>query len=299
MKLLIRNELAVNVGRASARQIGLKADLQSGIKYTGSITAYLDGIGLLGPGLDNWLAARPILAGAAAYESRPLVVAAPQSLPPAERRRTGLVVRIALAVAQQAIAAGQLDAKQLATVFSSSGADNDNCDALCKVLATEDRHISPTRFHNSVHNAPAGYWGIASGAMTPATVLCAHDGSFGAGLLEALTQVTVEGWGTLLIAYDMPYPESLHAKRPLPAAFGIALALMPERSAHSLARIELSLVDTAPDALADPALEALRLAIPAARGLPLLQAVAREEACRVVLDYLEPLRLAVAVELCP
>ena len=260
------------------------------------LTAYLDGIGLIGPGLDNWLAARPILAGAIPYEARPFTVPAPQSLPPAERRRTGLAIKVALAVAQEACATGQLDARQLAAVFSSSGADNDNCDALCKTLASEDRSISPTRFHNSVHNAPAGYWGIASGAMTPATVLCAHDGSFGAGLLEALTQVAVEGWGTLLVTYDMPYPEPLHAKRPLPAAFGIALALMPERSAQSLARIELSLVDAAPDALAESELEALRRAIPCARGLPLLQAVARGSSARVVLDYLAPLSLAIMIE---
>lgn len=265
------------------------------------LTAYLDGIGLVGPGLDNWPAAQPILAGGAAYESRPLVVAAPQSLPPAERRRTGLAIKVALAVAFDAIAAGQLDARQLATVFTSSGADNDNCDAICKTLASDDRSISPTRFHNSVHNAPAGYWGIASGAMTPATVLCAHDASFGAGLLEALTQLAVDGslgferGGTLLIAYDMPYPEPLHAKRPLPAAFGIALALMPARSAQSLAQIELELSEAAPDTLADPTLEALRRAIPAARGLPLLQAVARGEACRVVLEYLAPLSLGLSV----
>ncbi len=265
---------------------------------TVKLIAYLDGIGLVGPGLDNWPAARPILAGSVAYESRPLVVAAPQSLPPAERRRTGLAIKVALAVGEEAIDAGQLDAKQLATVFSSSGADNDNCDAICKTLASDDRSISPTRFHNSVHNAPAGYWGIASGAMTPATVLCAHDASFGAGLLEALTQVAVEGWGTLLITYDMPYPEPLHAKRPLPSAFGIALALMPSRSAHSLARLELELSDAAPDSLADPALEALRSQIPAARGLPLLQCIARGAAGRVVLDYLAPLRLDVLVEPC-
>lgn len=260
------------------------------------LIAYLDGIGIKGPGLDNWPAARPILAGSVVYEARPLVVAAPPSLPPAERRRTGLAIKVALAVGEEAVAAGGLDVKQLATVFSSSGADNDNCDAICKVLASEDRSISPTRFHNSVHNAPAGYWGIASGAMTPATVLCAHDASFGAGLLEAMTQVAVERMGTLLITYDMPYPEPLHAKRPLPSAFGIALALMPERSAQSLVRIELELSDAAPDTLADPALEVLRRAIPAARGLPLLQCVARGEACRSVLDYLAPLSLALTIE---
>ena len=35
--LLIRHELTMNVGRASARQVGLKADLQSRIKLAGSI----------------------------------------------------------------------------------------------------------------------------------------------------------------------------------------------------------------------------------------------------------------------
>ena len=265
---------------------------------TVKLTAYLDGIGLVGPGLDNWSAARPIFAGALPYASRPLAVAAPQSLPPAERRRTGLAIRVALAVGQEACANGQLDARQLAAVFSSSGADNDNCDAICKALASEDRHISPTRFHNSVHNAPAGYWGIASGAMAPATVLCAHDGSFGAGLLESMTQVAIDRCGTLLIAYDMPYPEPLHAKRPLPSALGIALALMPERSTLSLARLELSFADAAPNTLTEPELEALRRAIPSARGLPLLQAVARGEGGRVILDYLAPLCLAVEIEPC-
>ena len=263
------------------------------------LIAYLDGIGLIGPGLDNWLAARPLLAGAAPYEAQPIAVPAPQSLPPAERRRTGLAVRVALAVAQEACANGQLDARHLAAVFASSGADGDNCDAICKMLASEDRHISPTRFHNSVHNAPAGYWGIASGAMTPATVLCAYDSSFGAGLLEAMSQVTVENIGCLLVSYEAPYPEPLHAKRPLPYAFGIALALMPERSAQSLARIEVSLTDADPDALlAEPELETLRRAIPSARGLPLLQAVARGAGGRVILDYLAPLRLALAIEPC-
>jgi hypothetical protein len=263
-----------------------------------NLTAYLDGIGLVGPGLDNWLAARPILAGVMPYQSRPIAVPATQSLPPAERRRTGLAVRLALAVAQEAVANGRLDARHLAAVFASSGADNDNCDAICKALASEDRHISPTRFHNSVHNAPAGYWGIASGAMTPATVLCAHDGSFGAGLLEAVTQVTVEGAGTLLITYDMPHPEPMHAKRPLPSAFGIALALMPAPGAQSLARLGVSLSDAAADVLADPAIEALRHGIPSARGLPLLRAVAQGMDGRVVLDYLAPLRLDVRVEPC-
>lgn len=265
---------------------------------TTTLSGWIDGVGLLGPGLDNWAAAQPILTGAADYEPQPIIVPPPVALPPPECRRVGLAVKVALAVAQEAVAAAQSDAKQLATVFSSSGADGDNCDAICRVLASEDRHISPTRFHNSVHNASAGYWGIACGAMTPATVLCAFDGSFGAGLLEALIQMAIEGVGTLLVTYEAPHPEPLHAKRPLPAAFGLALALMPQKGPQSLARLQVDLVESPLDRMANPDLEALSRQIPSARGLPLLQALARGHDGRVILEYLEPLRLAVGIQPC-
>ncbi len=265
---------------------------------TTMLNGWIDGIGVLGPGLDNWAEAQATLRGAADYESRPIMVPPPVALPPPERRRVGLAVKVAVAVAQEAIAAARLDAKHLVAIFSSSGADGDNCDAICRVLASEDRHISPTRFHNSVHNASAGYWGIASGAMTPATVLCAYDGSFGAGLLEALTQVAVDRVGTLLVTYEAPHPEPLHAKRPLPAAFGLALALMPQKGPNSLARLQINWVEAPLDRVANPGLEALRRQIPAARGLPLLQALARGRAGRVILEYLEPLRLAVDIQPC-
>ena len=82
----------------------------------------------------------------------------------------------------EAVAASGLDASGLVSVFSSSGADGDNCHAICETLAGTDRQISPTRFHNSVHNAPSGYWGIATGAMAPSTSICTYDATFGAGL---------------------------------------------------------------------------------------------------------------------
>lgn len=263
-----------------------------------TLTAWIDGIGLLGPGLPDWPTARAVLTGETPYSTSPVVAPPPQGLPPAERRRSGMSVKVALAVAQEAITAAQRDARTLSTVFASSGADGDNCHAICDALASTDRHISPTRFHNSVHNAPAGYWGIASGAMAPATVLCAYDGCFSAGLLEALTQTAVDARDTVLIAYDAPYPEPLNAKRPLPAALGIALTLAPQQSAHSLARIQVSLTDVAPDTMTSSELDALRLAIPAARGLPLLRAVALGESAHVILEYLDPLQLSIRIEPC-
>lgn len=258
------------------------------------LTAQLDSIALIGPGLPSWDAAQPILIGDAPFVSEPTVIPPPASLPPAERRRTGLAVKIALAVGMTAIERAAGDAAQLLTVFSSSGGDGDNCGAICEVLASDDRQISPTRFHNSVHNAPSGYWSIATGARAASTSLCAYDGSFGAGLLDALAQVMCDRRPVVLIAYDTPYPAPLRSKRPVPHAFGVAMVLSPTATGPGgLGELSAELSDSPAARLDDTALEALRTAIPAARSLPLLRSIARDHAGAVSLDYLEATRLSV------
>ncbi|KAB0630976.1 beta-ketoacyl synthase chain length factor [Burkholderia stagnalis] len=204
-------------------------------------------------------------------------------------------MRVALAAGHAAVAASGRDAATLATVFSASGGDGQNCHAICETLASDDRHLSPTRFHNSVHNAPAGYWSIATGAMATSNVLCAYDGSFAAGLLESVCQVTVDHVPSLLIAYDTDYPEPLRAVRPIVDAFGVALVLAPQASAGTLARIDLRLTDAPATMLASPGLEALRTGNPAARALPLLDALAARRTTRVVLDYLDDTRVQVDI----
>ncbi len=262
-----------------------------------SSSAHVAGIGLLGPGLGDWSAACAVLRGESGYEPRPTVLPVPDSLPPAERRRTGRVVKLALAVGLEATARAAVHPSHLPTVFSSSGADGQICHEICQVLASSDRQLSPTRFHNSVHNVAAGYWSIANGARAPSNSLCAFDASFAAGLLEALNQVSVERTACLLIAYDAQYPEPLFAKRPIPDAFGVALLLSPDERPGSLARITVALTDAPSDRLTQP-LEGLRLAIPAARSLPLLQVLAQRRSQRVVLDYLDGLSVAVESEPC-
>lgn len=260
---------------------------------------FIDGIGLSGPGLLNWAQGREVLAGHRPWVSAPAVVTAPAALPPAERRRVGILVKLALQVGLEAVESAQAAADQLATVFSSSSGDGDNCHALCEALAG-DRLISPTRFTNSVHNAPSGYWGIVSKSLAPSATLCAYDGSFGAGLLEAITQVKIDGRSVLLVAYDAPYPSPLLEARPVKQTLGIALVLSPQASARSLAAMAVALCDEAPSALPDSELEALRQSIPAGRGLPLLRALAQGSLPkRLVLDYLNQRQLAVELTPCP
>jgi Beta-ketoacyl synthase, N-terminal domain len=263
-----------------------------------SLAAYLDGIGVLGPGLNGWPNTAAVLSGRRPYTSAPTVLPVPSMLPAAERRRTGRVVKVALGVALEATVAAAADAKQLPSVFSSSGSDGHICHEICQALALPEREVSPTRFSNSVHNAPAGYWSIATGAMTEANVLCAFDASFTAGLLDAMAQVAVDRRAVMLVAYDTEYPPPLHAKRPIPDAFGIALVLSPALTPHSLARLEVALTEEAFDTMSEPQLEALRASIPAARGLPLLEVLAHQGAGRTIIEYLDIARAAVHIEPC-
>ena len=262
------------------------------------LSAYLDGIGVLGPGLANWPQTAQILTGKCAYSASASVLPVPGMLPPAERRRAGRVVKLALAVAREATTAAHSDLETLASVFSSSGSDGHICHEICQALAQPSREVSPTRFSNSVHNASAGYWNIGTGAMTESNVLCAFDASFVAGLLESMTQTAVDKSSVLMVAYDTEYPPPLHAKRPIPDAFGIALVFSPERGARSIARLELSLAEGPADSLSDTGLEALRRAIPAARGLPLLRLLAARTTGECLLDYLDVARAAVRVAAC-
>lgn len=263
---------------------------------------YVDGVGLLAPGLDDWAQAREAFGGTLTVVPARTRVPASASLPAAERRRAGLAVKAAIAVGRQALEPSGMPAITLATVFASSGGDSVNCHEICAALATSDRVISPTRFHNSVHNAPSGYWSISSQSMATSSVVCAFDGSFAAGLLEAMTQVVTENQPVLLMAYDTDYPEPLLSVRSIPDTVGLALLLSPEPGRHSLGRLTLerngAFTSDAAEKLEDATLEALRSAFPAARGLPLLQAMAMRQERRVVVDYLDGMQLAVRVRPC-
>ncbi len=259
------------------------------------LAAWIEGIGFLAPGLPNWPVARAVLRGEQPFTAAASVLPAPTILPPAESRRASRIVKLTLAVGLEAATQAEAVTGTLATVFSSSGADGYNCHALCEQLATDDRQISPTRFHNSVHNAAAGYWGIATKSMAPCQVLCAYDASFGAGLLDALAQVVVDRQPTLLIAYDSEYPEPLHSKRDIPDCGGAALLLMPEKTTRSLAHITVTRTERPADVLADSGMESLRQKIPALRCLPLLQKLARGESGEVCLDYLSSMQLLVEI----
>jgi len=272
-----------------------------------ALHVHVRGIGLLGPGMADWSEGVAALRHPESWKRTATVVPAPARLPANERRRAGTVVKAALAVADEAVAMADADPAQLATVFTSSTGDPANCHALCEALAAPDpaaRLVSPTRFTNSVHNAPAGYWHIATHSMRASTSLAVHDASFGAGLLEAAVWCQVREEDVLLVACDVPYPAPLHALRPIADTLAVALVLTPASAAAARARrapwtLRLRTSPQPQPATPAPgaALEALRREIPAARALPLLAALAGAAArSPVFVDAAEGCSLAVEVE---
>ncbi len=239
---------------------------------------YIEAVGVFAPGMETWAAAREVLAGVRKYAPEALPKYKPTRLPPNERRRATALVRLAFGACEDAIGERIEDAASLASVFASSGGDYGINDQICRALSRPERALSPTQFHNSVHNAAAGYWSIATRSRAPSVSLSAYDFTAAAGFVEAFTLAALEQYPTLLALYDNDVCWPLLEKRPVTQPFSTALWLTPERSSQSIAAISMTLESDSgsPGPALAPALESLRADNPAARCIPLLRVLASE-----------------------
>jgi hypothetical protein len=254
----------------------------------------IDALGVIGPGMPDWRTAREVLRGERAYEPDRLPQPDAVMLPANERRRAAASVRWALAAAQQAVSASGYQAGEIATVFATSGGDGETLHRICEALASPGREVSPTRFHNSVHNAAAGYWTIAAGSRRPSASLCGYDATFAAGLVEAASQVSAERAAVLLVAYDVPYPQPLYAARPCAQPFAVALVLTPEPGPGTLACCRIALAPGSSGGAPFP--DAVRGELesnPAGQSLLLLSKIACDERGPVRLGYMNGCQLLV------
>lgn len=246
---------------------------------------YVAGIGVWSPALPSWAACRARLTGGAVEATENKLPPA-SWLPPVERRRATLSTRVVLSVTQEALTQADWSPAQLPTVFASSSGSPDITDELCAALAAGDTQISPTRFHNSVHNAAAGYYSIAVACRAPSSSLAAYNASAAAGLLEAATLAVADTTPVLFCSFDVPYTGPLALVRPVADPWGVALALAPQAATGQIAALELTWsgrVGQAESGLDDAGLEYMRLHNPSARLLPLLALLAAGRAGSVTL----------------
>lgn len=260
-----------------------------------TLQIHVEGIGLWSPALGDFAALRAQLRGEAV--DPPAARPAATVLPTNERRRAPESVLLALEVAGQAVAMSGRAASELPCIFSSTYGDQTISDYMCATLATAPMELSPTRFHNSVHNAPAGYWTIATGCHASSSAVSASRASLGAGLLEAATLCVAEQRPVLLVCSDIPGHGPLLAMTGTSTAFGLALVLAPTATPQALARLDLDLLPHAGEALRPaPVTGAWYETNPmAASAWPLVQNLATGEG-DCTLAAAETLALRVALE---
>ena len=206
-----------------------------------TLNANIEGVAFWTRGLPTWADARAFVREGVQPADAP-TRPSPQLLAPNERRRAPESVAVALEVALAACQAAGRDPATLPSVFASTHGDLAITDYICSTLATDPAGLSPIRFHNSVHNAAAGYWTIGNGCTEPATAISAYDASFAQGLLEALAQVHAGAPAVLLVAYDTAATGPLQEVSRSTGLLGAGLVL--SSPSHGAApRLRATLVD--------------------------------------------------------
>jgi hypothetical protein len=190
-----------------------------------------EGVAFWSSRLPGWDVARAVIRGEQAPPEGAASRPAPALLQPTERRRAPDTVAVALEVAARACeAAGRLP-NELPAVFASTHGDLAISDYMCATLVATPSLISPIKFHNSVHNAAAGYWSIGTASHTPYTAISAFHHTFGAGLLETAVQVACEQQPVLYVAFDIEARGALSTMAPSRGLLGVALVLAPADAA--------------------------------------------------------------------
>jgi hypothetical protein len=209
-----------------------------------TLAVRIDSIAIWSSRLPDWNTARAVIRGdAAAPEPAPRP--APTVLAPAERRRAPDTVALALHVAVAACESAGRVPTELRSVFASTHGDLAISDYMCATLATTPAQLSPTKFHNSVHNAAAGYWSIGTGSHMPYTAVSAARYTFAVGLLEAATQAATDEVPVLYVAYDIEARGPFATVAPSRGLLGVALVLSPHHAESRGAKATLQVNDAA------------------------------------------------------
>lgn len=263
------------------------------------MTCSILSVGVVAPGLPDWATACRVLRGHVPYRREPIDVPAPSMLPANERRRSTLSTRLALEAARQATSHLGVPANELATVFASSEGDLALVDHMCTDLYKHHCGVSPTVFHNSVHNAVAGYWSIGHKCRRPSASIAGWDDTFAIGLLESFSQATCGERPVLLIAYDVPGPEFLDSYRHFEEPFACAFVISDCATNVRLMSVNLALDEAQPTlsplSTGNRDLDDLRMCNPAARALPLIHTLANNRPGSHRLRYQHDLDLVVTL----
>ena len=102
---------------------------------------HVDAMGLVGPGLASWQDSLEVLADESAYRAGESPRCTSKLLPANERRRVSLTARLALQVAEEAMAQSSLDIASVCSVFATCHGDTEVIDKICVALTEPERPL--------------------------------------------------------------------------------------------------------------------------------------------------------------
>jgi hypothetical protein len=198
--------------------------------------AWLRGVGLWTPAhssFASWCAAGMPKDFAGGHQRVTSALPVADLLHPRLRRRTSVFTRATVTALQVAVGQGGAALADVRLVLVSSFGEIETTVELLEQLAEPHGPVSPTKFHNSVHNTATGYMSIASGNHRESTALAGGPHNLEIAVLELLAGLEMEGGdAVLLIAEELlPPPFSRPDADP---TFAVALhfAAEPGGSQH-------------------------------------------------------------------
>lgn len=182
------------------------------------------GLGIWSPYFGNW---NEFCSGVKTGEWQSEVKLQPDLIPAKSRRRAPQLVKMAVEVMSQACETAAADPQNVATVFSSVMGDMQITDYLCRALSKTPKLVSPTKFHNSVHNAAPGFWSITTGAFSAGSAVSAFEYTPSMALLEACILAAEEDLPVLLVTQEVAATQPLMTVCPAEQPFSAGLLLAP------------------------------------------------------------------------
>ena len=120
---------------------------------------------------------------------------------PLRRRATGLT-RMAVEVLNQATRAAGCDLATVPIVWATSYGEHATAIKILGMMRSGEGKLSPTHFHNSIHNAAGGYASIATGNCAPSTTLTGGAELVASAFLEAICHLEATADDAVVVLAD-------------------------------------------------------------------------------------------------
>lgn len=120
------------------------------------------------------------------------------------RRRATPLTRMGIEVLQQAARMADVELSELASVWATAHGEHSMAIGLLEMMQQGEGKLSPTKFHNSVHNTASGYASIASHNRSPSTTLTGGAELVASALIEAACMLDALDRDVAVVIADEP-----------------------------------------------------------------------------------------------